>query len=91
MTFNVTALNEGFRLIPVLIGMFAIGKILGDLTGSNGKVEQAKGEDGAWSAVENVEDAGSEPSALLGLGHVDRRFTRALTCKRWFVGGVHDG
>ncbi len=47
-TFDVTALNEGFRLIPVLIGMFAIGKILGDLTGSDGKVEQAKGEDGAW-------------------------------------------
>ena len=47
-TFDVTALNEGFRLIPVLIGMFAIGKILGDLTGSDGKVEQAKGEDRAW-------------------------------------------
>lgn len=47
-TFGVTALNDGFRLIPVLIGMFAIGKILGDLTGESGEVKQAKGEDGAW-------------------------------------------
>ena len=47
-TFGVTALNDGFRLIPVLIGMFAIGKILGDLTGEGGEVKQAKGEDGAW-------------------------------------------
>ena len=47
-TFGVTALNDGFRLIPVLIGMFAIGKILGDLTGEGGEVKQVKGEDGAW-------------------------------------------
>ncbi len=47
-TLGVTALNDGFRLIPVLIGLFAIGKILGDLTGDGGGVEQAKGDDSAW-------------------------------------------
>ena len=47
-TLGMTAMNDGFRLIPVLIGLFAIGKILGDLTGEPGEVSRAKGEDRAW-------------------------------------------
>lgn len=47
-TFGFTSLNEGFRLIPVLIGMFAIGKILEDLTGKDGPVEKVSGNDSAW-------------------------------------------
>ena len=44
-TLGITSMNEGFRLIPVLIGMFAIGKILGDLTSDEGKMETASGDD----------------------------------------------
>ena len=44
-TLGVTSMNEGFRLIPVLIGMFAIGKILDDLTSDEGKMETASGDD----------------------------------------------
>jgi len=50
-TFGFTFMNEGFRLIPVLIGMFAIGKILQDLTSKDGKVEQVSGNDSAWIAL----------------------------------------
>ena len=46
-TFGMTSMNEGFRLIPVLIGMFAIGKILDDLAG-RGEVEKVSGGDSAW-------------------------------------------
>lgn len=44
----MTSMNEGFRLIPVLIGMFAIGKILEDITGKGGEVEKVSGKDSAW-------------------------------------------
>lgn len=44
----MTSMNEGFRLIPVLIGMFAIGKILDDLAGRGGEVEKVSGGDSAW-------------------------------------------
>ncbi|SVB64338.1 uncharacterized protein METZ01_LOCUS217192, partial [marine metagenome] len=44
-TLGITSMNEGFRLIPVLIGMFAIGKILDDLTSDEGKMETASGDD----------------------------------------------
>ena len=47
-TFGFTSMNEGFRLIPVLIGMFAIGKILEDLSGKDGEVEKVSGNDSAW-------------------------------------------
>ena len=47
-TLGMTSMNEGFRLIPVLIGMFAIGKILEDITGKGGKVEKVAGNDSAW-------------------------------------------
>ena len=44
-------MNEGFRLIPVLIGMFAIGKILQDVTSKDGKVEEVSGNDSAWISL----------------------------------------
>jgi putative tricarboxylic transport membrane protein len=44
----MTSMNEGFRLIPVLIGMFAIGKIIEDLIGKKNKVEKVSGNDSAW-------------------------------------------
>ncbi len=44
-TFGLTEMNEGFRLIPVLIGMFAIGKIIEDVMGKGGEVEKASGDD----------------------------------------------
>ena len=47
-TFGQTMMNEGFRLIPVLIGMFAIGKILGDFTSDEGGIETAEGKDSPW-------------------------------------------
>ncbi|MEK9634904.1 MAG: tripartite tricarboxylate transporter permease, partial [Opitutae bacterium] len=47
-TLGMTSMNEGFRLIPVLIGMFAIGKILEDITGKGGTVEKVAGNDSAW-------------------------------------------
>ncbi|MBT6461321.1 MAG: tripartite tricarboxylate transporter permease, partial [Opitutae bacterium] len=47
-TMGISSMNEGFRLIPVLIGMFAIGKILEDLTEKEGKVEKVSGKDSAW-------------------------------------------
>ena len=50
-TFGLTFMNEGFRLIPVLIGMFAIGKILQDVTFKDGKVEEVSGNDSAWISL----------------------------------------
>jgi putative tricarboxylic transport membrane protein len=50
-TFGLTFMNEGFRLIPVLIGMFAIGKILQDLTSKDGKIEEVSGNDSAWISL----------------------------------------
>lgn len=47
-TLGMTSMNEGFRLIPVLIGMFAIGKIIEDLIGKKNKVEKVSGNDSAW-------------------------------------------
>ena len=47
-TMEFTSMNEGFRLIPVLIGMFAIGKILDDILGKAEKVEKVTGKDSAW-------------------------------------------
>jgi putative tricarboxylic transport membrane protein len=41
-------MNEGFRLIPVLIGLFAIGKIILDLTEKDGDAEKVSGDDSAW-------------------------------------------
>ena len=47
-TFGAVAMNDGFRLIPVLVGMFAIGKILSDLSGGSTKMERSKGDDSSW-------------------------------------------
>ncbi len=47
-TFGITPMNDGFRLIPVLIGMFAIGKIITDLTGGEPAVKRSPGNDSAW-------------------------------------------
>jgi len=47
-TFGVTAMNDGFRLVPVLIGMFAIGKILTDLFDGGSAVERSSAADSAW-------------------------------------------
>lgn len=50
-TMGITSMNEGFRLIPVLIGMFAIGKILEDLIGKKEKIEKVSGNDSAWIPI----------------------------------------
>jgi putative tricarboxylic transport membrane protein len=35
LTFGITELNDGFQLLPVLIGMFAVNQILRDIMNSN--------------------------------------------------------
>jgi len=47
-TFGINAMNDGFGLVPVLIGMFAIGKILTDLFEDAPPVERSGGGDSAW-------------------------------------------
>ena len=47
-TFGFVSLNDGFRLIPVLVGLFAIGKILTDLSGEASTIEDSKGADSSW-------------------------------------------
>ena len=47
-TFGMTAMNEGFRMIPVLIGMFAFGKILDDWFSGQGAPESTRGKDSPW-------------------------------------------
>ncbi len=47
-TFGFTSMNGGFGLIPVLIGIFAIGKILTDITIEEAEVEQSSGHDSSW-------------------------------------------
>jgi len=47
-TLGMTSMNDGFRLIPVLIGLFAIGKIILDLTEKDGDAEKVSGDDSAW-------------------------------------------
>ena len=50
-TFGQTEMNEGFRLIPVLIGMFAIGKILEDLINKGEEVETVSGDDSPFVSL----------------------------------------
>jgi len=50
-TFGQTEMNEGFRLIPVLIGMFAIGKILEDLMNKGEEVETVSGDDSPFVSL----------------------------------------
>ena len=47
-TFGVTSMNAGFQLIPVLIGLFAIGKILTDIGSEEKKAEQSKSHDSSY-------------------------------------------
>ena len=50
-TFGQTEMNEGFRLIPVLIGIFAIGKILEDLINKGEEVETVSGDDSPFVSL----------------------------------------
>ena len=47
-TFDWPSLNAGLGLIPVLIGLFAIGKILTDLFGGERQVERTDCADSPW-------------------------------------------
>tara|TARA_R110002096_G_scaffold113320_8_gene246397 strand:+ start:7276 stop:8739 length:1464 start_codon:yes stop_codon:yes gene_type:complete len=47
-TFGFTSMNSGFQLIPVLIGLFAIGKILTDIGTEEKKIEQSSGHDSSF-------------------------------------------
>jgi putative tricarboxylic transport membrane protein len=67
-TIGITNMNDGFRLIPVLIGMFAIGKILSDLTESNGDLEQAAGRDSAWIPLADWKRHGRNLLRSSGIG-----------------------
>ena len=51
-TLGWPSLNSGLGLIPVLIGLFAIGKILTDLLGANRELEQADCKDSPWLSLE---------------------------------------
>jgi len=50
-TFGWPSLNSGLGLIPVLIGLFAIGKILTDLLGGDHEVEQSDCNDSPWLSL----------------------------------------
>lgn len=47
-TFDLAAMNDGFGLVPVLVGLFAVGKILGDLTAGSARVERTRCGDSSW-------------------------------------------
>lgn len=47
-TFGFVDLNDGLRLIPVLVGLFAISKILADLSNRTPAVEDTVGSDSSW-------------------------------------------
>ena len=51
-TLSWPSLNSGLGLIPVLIGLFAIGKILTDLLGANRELEQADCKDSPWLSLD---------------------------------------
>jgi putative tricarboxylic transport membrane protein len=50
-TLSWPSLNSGLGLIPVLIGLFAIGKILTDLLGGNRELEQSGCKDSPWLSL----------------------------------------
>ena len=50
-TLGFPSLNAGFGLIPVLIGLFAVGKIFTDLFGREKEVEQTPCADSPWLAL----------------------------------------
>jgi len=47
-TFGITSMNAGFQLIPVLIGLFAIGKILTDIGTKETKAEESDSHDSSF-------------------------------------------
>lgn len=49
--FGTVALTDGFRLIPVLVGLFAIGKIIADLSGRSTTIERTPGADSSWISL----------------------------------------
>jgi len=51
-TLGWPSLNSGLGLIPVLIGLFAIGKILTALLRTNRELEQADCKDSPWLSLE---------------------------------------
>ena len=50
-TFGWASLNSGLGLIPVLIGLFAIGKIMVDLFGDDAEIEQSDCADSPWLSL----------------------------------------
>jgi putative tricarboxylic transport membrane protein len=51
-TLSWPSLNSGLGLIPVLIGLFAIGKILTDLLGADRELEQSDCKDSPWLSLD---------------------------------------
>ena len=53
LTFGFVEMDAGFRLLPVLIGVFALGKILRDLQeGDSGSAERIAGDDKPWLSLQ---------------------------------------
>ena len=50
LTFGFTELNDGFQLLPVLIGMFAVNQILADIVNA-GKASETKTIETAGAAI----------------------------------------
>ena len=50
-TLGWPSLNSGLGLIPVLIGLFAIGKILTDLLGGDRELDQSDCKDSPWLSL----------------------------------------
>ena len=49
LTFGVTELNDGFQLLPVLIGLFAVNQIMRDIASKNAEPEAIKLGAGRYS------------------------------------------
>ncbi|MEM7383414.1 MAG: tripartite tricarboxylate transporter permease [Verrucomicrobiota bacterium] len=68
--FGIVSLNDGFRLIPVLVGLFAIGKILTDLSGTSESVEGTRGVDSSWIPIAEWKRHGINLLRSSGIGTV---------------------
>ncbi len=69
-TLGAVSLNDGFRLIPVLVGLFAIGKILNDLSGKSEPIKSAAGSDSPWIPLAEWKRHGVNLLRSSGIGTV---------------------
>ncbi len=77
LTFDYYMLNSGLKLLPVLIGVFAVSQIIADIVDLDRKTERVEmSRKGILMSLADWKDAGLQPDPLLGDRHLGRHPAR---------------